>query len=102
MPMRGLGSAMLSAIVLGSAACSAPLGEQRHYCTPAPGMGTDQLAACGCVMHKTGSLTTTPESRDQGGLDMQTVIIVNYLCPLGEQGVAFVSVVNGVADRVYY
>ena len=37
-----------------------------------------------------------------GGAGVQTIIIVNYICPLGEKGVARVSVTNGVADSVFY
>jgi hypothetical protein len=29
-------------------------------------------------------------------------VIVNYICPLGERGIARVSVANGVADAVFY
>jgi hypothetical protein len=97
-----LGIVLLSGAVLAMAACAAQTDKHRRYCKLKPGMSTDQLAACGCLLNKTGSLISAPESRERGGADMQTVIIVNYLCPLGEQGVAFVSVVNGVADAVYY
>ncbi len=38
----------------------------------------------------------------RGRPGVETIIIVNYICPLGEKGVARVSVTNGVADSVFY
>lgn len=100
--LRLLCIVLMTAAGLGMAACTGQAKRHRSYCELEPGMNTDQLAACGCLLNKTGSLRSAPESRDRGGTNMQTVIIVNYLCPLGEQGVAFVSVHNGIADAVYY
>lgn len=65
-------------------------------------MTTRQLAECGCLLHDAGGLASASEARAAGGADVQTIIIVNYICPLGEKGVARVSVANGVADAVFY
>jgi len=65
-------------------------------------MTSAELADCGCLLHDTGGLATASGARVAGGTEVQTVIIVNYICPLGKRGVARVSVINGVADAVYY
>jgi len=64
---------------------------------PKVGIGTDQLVDCGCLLNDTGSLASA--SMGNGG---QRIIIVNYVCPLGAQGIARVSVINGVADEVTF
>jgi hypothetical protein len=66
------------------------------------GAGTDRLAACGCRRYDGGGLVTAPVSRTAADDGSQTVIIVNYLCPLGDAGIAWATVVNGVVDRVEY
>jgi len=65
-------------------------------------MTTGELTECGCLLHDSGGLASASMARAEGGTDVQTIIIVNYICPLGEKGVARVSVANGVADSVVY
>ena len=65
-------------------------------------MTTRQLAECGCLLHDSGGLASASMARAAGGPGVETIIIVNYICPLGEKGVARVSVANGVADSVFY
>ncbi|MGB5833793.1 MAG: hypothetical protein WBG92_17635 [Thiohalocapsa sp.] len=84
------------------AACASGSQQKRDYCLPQPGMTTAQLANCGCRLHDSGGLASASEAWADGERSVQTVIIVNYICPLGEKGIARVSVINGVADRVYY
>jgi hypothetical protein len=69
---------------------------------PAVGMRTNDLAACGCRRYDGGAMQSLPVSRAAGGADAQTVTIVNYLCPLGDAGVAWATLINGVVDRVQY
>jgi hypothetical protein len=90
--------AVVAAALLGGCA-GAP---RAPVCMPAPGMGTDELAACGCRRYDGGGLAVLPASRTAGGATAETVIIVNYLCPLGDAGVAWASVTNGVVERVEY
>jgi hypothetical protein len=40
--------------------------------------------------------------RSESNRMVQTIIVVNYVCPMGRQGLATVSVVNGVAGEVFY
>jgi hypothetical protein len=87
-------------LVAALAGCQTYPGQQ-HHCVPKPGMTTDELAECGCLLHDQGGLALAPVSRSQAGGDTRSVIIVNYICPLGREGIAMVSVINGVADRVY-
>lgn len=82
------------------AGCQTHPGQQ-HHCVPKPGMTTDELAECGCLLHDQGGLALAPVSRSQASGETRSVIIVNYICPLGREGIAMVSVINGVADRVY-
>ncbi|MCF7984246.1 MAG: hypothetical protein K9L70_07570 [Thiohalocapsa sp.] len=98
-----LAAAAVSLVVLGSALAGCQTGPQssKRNCTPKPGMTSEQLVACGCLLHDQGGLALAPVSRSRAGADTQSVIIVNYICPLGKEGIAIVSVVNGVADRVY-
>jgi hypothetical protein len=100
-----LAAAAVSLVALGSALAGCQTGPQsnKRYCTPKPGMTSEQLVACGCLLHDQGGLALAPvsRSRSRASADTQSVIIVNYICPLGKEGIAIVSVVNGVADRVY-
>ena len=64
---------------------------------PQVGMTVDQLVDCGCVLANSGNLSSLSTERS----GVQRVIIVNYFCPLGAQGIARASVVNGVVDAVY-
>ncbi|WP_295884072.1 hypothetical protein [uncultured Thiohalocapsa sp.] len=64
------------------------------------GAGTGALAACGCRRHDGGQLGSLPASRSAAVGGSETVIIVNYVCPLGAAGVAWATVVNGVVRRV--
>jgi hypothetical protein len=89
-----------AAALLGGCAAG---GERRGpACMPAVGMGTDGLAACGCQRYDGGSMRTLPASRAAGGAGAETVIIVNYICPLGDAGAAWATVINGVVERVDY
>jgi hypothetical protein len=65
-------------------------------------MTTQQLADCGCLLHDSDGLASASMARASGGADVETIIIVNYICPLGEKGIARVSVANGVAESVFY
>ncbi len=65
-------------------------------------MTTQQLADCGCLLHDSGGLASASMARAEGGAGVETIIIVNYICPLGEKGIARVSVANGVAESVFY
>jgi hypothetical protein len=89
---------MLFAVV----GCGSVDHHERRHCRPAPGMTTEQLAACGCVLLDNGSLASAPAALSEDGSAVRSVIIVNYICPLGEAGVAKVSVRNGVADSVLF
>jgi hypothetical protein len=40
--------------------------------------------------------------RAEANANVQTIIVVNYVCPMGAQGLATVTVLNGVANRVFY
>lgn len=65
-------------------------------------MDTDQLAACGCVLADRGAFYQPPTADPQTRNDAVTINIVSYMCPLGEAGIARVSVKNGVALQVFY
>lgn len=101
-PIASTVSILISALCLTFIACSPGTEQHRRYCTPRPGMTIDQLVACGCLLHDSGGLATASVARAEGGPNIQTIIIVNYICPLGERGIARVSVTNGIADAVTY
>ena len=84
------------------AACGSVPQQKYTYCKLKPGMTTRQLTECGCLLHESGALNSAAMARAEGDAGVQTIIIVNYICPLGEQGVARVSVANGVADAIFY
>ena len=90
----------LALLALGG--CASVADGERRYCELSVGMTTDQLAECGCLLNDTGSLSSAPIARSEGNGNVQSVIIVNYICPLGKEGVARVSVFNGIADGVFY
>jgi len=94
-------AALLAIAALLLAACAASKSRD-HACMPAKGMGTERLTACGCRRYDGGSMRTLPSSRTAGGAAAETVIIVNYICPLGDAGVAWATVINGVVERVDY
>jgi hypothetical protein len=78
-------------------------GDARDaLCMPALGMDTAALALCGCRRYDGGGLSSMPESRTAGGDAAETVIIVNYICPLGDAGIGWATVINGVVDRLDY
>jgi hypothetical protein len=85
-----------------TAACGSSPRQPHQYCSLEPGMTTRQLTECGCLLHESGGLASASVALAAGGPDVETIFIVNYICPLGEKGVARVSVTNGVADSVYY
>jgi hypothetical protein len=65
-------------------------------------MTTEDLVGCGCRVMDTGNLGSAAIVRSDSSPMVQTIIVVNYVCPMGQQGLATVSVVNGVADEVFY
>ena len=65
-------------------------------------MTTEDLVDCGCRLMDSSTLGSAALVRAQSSPMVQTIIVVNYVCPMGEQGLATVSVVNGVADKVFY
>jgi hypothetical protein len=72
-------------------------------CTIRKGTTTEELIACGCVRASSGGGTVMAERG--GGRGPELIIsMVHYICPLGEgKGkYARVSVVNGLAERVWY
>jgi hypothetical protein len=71
-------------------------------CLPKVGDTTADLQACGCRLYAEGGGAALPVSRDAGQPGTQTVIIVNYLCPLGDAGIGLATVVNGRVERVRY
>ncbi|MCG6940607.1 MAG: hypothetical protein LJE69_05090 [Thiohalocapsa sp.] len=84
------------------AGCTAADKPRAAACMPTVGMHTGDLAACGCRRYDGGSMRTLPTSRAAGGTAAEAVIIVNYLCSLGDAGVAWATVINGTVDRVEY
>jgi hypothetical protein len=78
-------------------------GENRApRCMPKVGDTTADLKACGCRLYAEGGGAALPVSRGAGQRSTQTVIIVNYICPLGEAGIALATVVNGRVEQVRY
>ncbi len=65
-------------------------------------MTTSELATCGCRLMDSGNLGSTALVRAESDPMVQTIIVVNYICPAGRQGWATVSVLNGVASEVFY
>lgn len=65
-------------------------------------MDVDQLAACGCLVERPGDAASGIIARSEASPNVRTIINVTYICPLGIQGIARVSVTNGVADAVYH
>ena len=76
--------------------------ERLKRCFPRVGMSTDQLAACGCVLTDNGAFYEPQTADTQALNEAVTINIVSYMCPLGEAGIARVSVKNGVALQVFY
>lgn len=105
-PVRVLIRVLIGTLVITSiaaaSACGSAARQRLPACTPEAGMTTDQLVECGCLLNDSGGLAAASMARAAGGPGVQTVIIVNYICPLGELGVARVAVTNGVAEAVYY
>ncbi|WP_462320247.1 hypothetical protein [Halochromatium sp.] len=65
-------------------------------------MTTEDLVGCGCRLMDSSNLGSAAIVRAQSDPMVQTIIVVNYVCPMGDQGLATVSVLNGVADEVFY
>lgn len=65
-------------------------------------MTTEALVGCGCRLMDTGNLGSAGIVRAESDPRVQTIIVVNYICPMGQQGLATVSVLNGVAREVFY
>jgi hypothetical protein len=98
---RALAWTLASLILLSLAACAGPQPKPKPRCLPKIGMTTTELVACGCRLRDSGNLRAAALVRAQAHPGVQTIIVVNYLCPLGEDGIAMVSVVNGIADQVF-
>lgn len=92
---------MLAVGLLLQAGCAGPERPREPSCRPAVGMTIDQLAACGCLLLDNGALASAPMARTASDAAATSVIIVNYICPLGQEGVARVSVRNGVAEQLF-
>ncbi len=60
-------------------------------------MPVAELMACGCRMTSSGGASVV----GRGGAQ-RAVTVSNLACPIGEAGVAVVSVVDGVAQGVSY
>jgi hypothetical protein len=88
------------AAVLCCVGCAASGSAPDPACPPVVGAGTAALAACGRRRHDGGQLGSLPASRSAAVDGSETVIIVNYVCPLGKAGVAWAMVINGVVRRV--
>lgn len=65
-------------------------------------MTTEDLVDCGCRLMDSGNLGSGAVVRSESNPMVRTIIVVNYVCPMGNQGLATVSVVNGVAGEVFY
>lgn len=84
---------------VGLTGCQSVSEKRLKRCFPSVGMDTDQLAACGCVLTDDGAFSAAdPQALNES----VTINIVSYMCPLGEAGIARVSVKNGVALQVFY
>ncbi len=81
-------------------ACGSPPAKPR--CLPKVGMTTEDLVNCGCRLMDSSNLGSAAIVRAQSNPMVQIIIVVNYICPMGNQGLATVSVLNGVADEVFY
>jgi hypothetical protein len=97
---HALALALALVVVLLLAACGSP--PKRSRCLPEVGMTTKDLAECGCRLLDSGNLGSAALARAESDPSVQTIIVVNYICPMGRDGLATVSVVNGVADEVFY
>jgi hypothetical protein len=60
-------------------------------------MTVAELMACGCRMTTSGGASVVSRSGAQ-----RAVTVSNLACPIGEAGVAVVSVVDGVAQGISY
>jgi hypothetical protein len=92
-------AALLGAVLLVTAGCRSNPGG--GHCMPQAGMSIDQLHDCGCVPMQSGGLDAVAAGAAESGGRVRGVIIVNYLCPLGARGFAYVSVRNGIAEEVF-
>lgn len=86
--------AALLAVVAG---CRSDGGAAGPHCLPRVGMTVDELTACGCLLMDDRGLGAAVESDDAA----RTIVIVNYICPLGAGGIARASVRNGVTEQVF-
>jgi hypothetical protein len=91
---------VIVAAVLALGGCGAP--DKKPRCLPKIGMTTEDLVGCGCRLLDSGNLGSAALARAEADPSVQTIIVVNYLCPMGRDGLATVSVLNGVADEVFY
>lgn len=97
--MAALRLAMGLVVLALFAACGTP--EKTPRCLPKVGMTTEQLVDCGCRLLDSGTLRSSSVVRAESNPNVQTIIVVNYICPMGSQGLATVSVLNGVAATVF-
>ncbi|NEX18894.1 hypothetical protein G3480_00915 [Thiorhodococcus mannitoliphagus] len=64
-------------------------------------MTTTELAGCGCFSANRQSRYTIGSSTDQAGQQVQSISILNYVCPIETGGMSQVVVVNGIAKEVF-
>jgi hypothetical protein len=65
-------------------------------------MSTNELYGCGCRLMDSGNLGSASLVRAESDPLVQTIVVVNYVCPMGREGLATVAVLNGVASEVFY
>ncbi len=70
---------------------------RRTFCKLQVGMTVAELMECGCRMTTSGGASVVSRSGAQ-----RAVTVSNLACPIGEAGVAVVSVVDGVAQGISY
>ncbi len=86
----------LVSLSLALAACQSDR-PKRTFCKLQAGMTVAELMACGCRMTTSGGASVVSRSGEQ-----RAVTVSNLACPIGEAGVAVVSVVDGVAQGISY
>jgi hypothetical protein len=87
------------AVLVSACAAQSPKAPR---CRPEVGMTTEQLFACGCAPLDSGNARASAGRPSRADPSVLTIIAINYVCPAGKDGFTIVSVVNGVADQVFY
>lgn len=96
-----MASILVALAITGLAGCHSGVKPRNPSCEPAPGMTTNALALCGCFSVGGQGGYRAGSAGDRSQIPGRGVIILNYFCPLGPEGIAKVVVVNGVAREVY-